>query len=235
MRRIVLALSLPVVLAACGESNRDVITRFTPQIEAVRGELKAIAGTLPAPGVVVSGKVADADPKPVYDVAAGAFNTAFVPVEALSDDEPVYDLILSSELLNALGWTGAKNPMAESALDESAEGFDKQFQTALATTYVVLYRAAAYDPPRAIDDKTFEGGTLKLEAVVFERAASRQVAACSIEAASDTSVNYTYKEGEDPKARLVAFAGSTLWSDALKTLAQCLTATTGGTFVFERS
>jgi len=235
MRRIALSVILPMALAACGETNRDVIQRYTPQIDAVRAELKTMAGTLPAPGSALSGKTNDVDPKPVYDAAAGSFNTAFIPVEALDGAKPLYDLILPSELLNALAWTGADNPMAESALEERNDSFGKAFETALATPYIVLYRAAAYDPPRAVDDTTFEGGTLKLEAFVFARSGARQIATCSIEAASNQSVSYTYKKGEDPRARLVAFAGSTLWSDALQTLSECLTATTGGTFTLERT
>lgn len=232
MRRILLAAALPLALAACGKTNGEVIKDYTPRMEAVRTELKGLVATLPASGTVVSGKSGDVAPRPVYDAANGSFNTAILPVEALNDEKPAFDLLLSSELESALAWTGPRNPMAESALGATAEGFDKEFEAAIATPIVVLYRTVAYDPPRAVDEKTFEGGTAKIEAFVFTRADGKQVAACSIEAASSQSVSYSYKQGDDPRARLETFARSTLWEDAQNILSQCLGETTGGLFTF---
>lgn len=234
LRRFAFAFAMPLALAACGDTNRDVIAKYTPQFQTLRGDLKTMAASLPAPGAAVSAKSADLTPKPVYDTVNGTFNTAFISLEELDGEKPAFDLILSSELGNALAWTGPRNPMAESALDESADGFDREFETALATPYVVLYRAAAYDPPRAVDDKTFEGGTVKLEAFVFSRADAKLAATCSIEAASATNVSYSYKKGEDPKERLAAFAASTLWQDALDILSRCLGETTGGVFALRK-
>ena len=235
LRRFALAALLPLALAACGDTNRDVIARYTPKVEAMRADLAKMAATLPAPGAAASGAAARAEPRPVYDAANGVFNTAFVPVEALSGAKPVYDLLLPSDLANALAWVSPANPMAESALDAPADGFAQQFDAALATPIVVLYRAAAYDPPRAIDDKNFEGGALVLEAFAFTRADSRMIGSCKVEAASAQNVSYTYKKGDDPRERLVAFAGSTLWEDTLQILSRCLGETTGGLFVFKRT
>ncbi len=234
LRRLILVALLPLALAGCGETNRDVIARYTPKFDAMRADLAKMAASLPAPGAGVSGTAGKAEPRPVYDAVNGVFNTAFLPVEALSGAPPAYDLLLPSELANALAWTGPANPMAQSALDETAGGFALQFDAALATPIIVLYRAAAYDPPRAIDDRTFEGGTLTLEAFVFTRADSRMVASCKVEAASAQDLSYTYKKGDDPRERLVAFAGSTLWEDALNILSRCLGETAGGLFVFQR-
>lgn len=235
LRRAALIALLPAALAACGETNREVIARFKPQLDAAHAELKAMVATLPAPGSAVSGKLDEALPKPVYDVATGTFNTAILAVEDLDDVNPVFDLHLASDLGNSLAWSGPNNPMAESALDATVDGLDKEFETALATPIVIFYRAASYDPPRAVDEKTFDGGKVKLEAFVFARPGGKQVATCSIEAAADTNVSYSYKQGDDPMERLVAFANSSMWEDALKTLSECLTATTGGTFVFQRN
>jgi hypothetical protein len=236
IRRAAMLALLPLMLSACGgETNGEVIARYTQQVEAVRAELKGLAAKLPPPGTAVSGKLADVSPKPVYDVANGAFNTAIIAVETLNDEKPAFDLLLSSELGYALAWTGTKNPMAESALGEAAEGFAPQFETALGTPIVVLYRTVAYDPPRAVDEKTFDGGTAKIEAFVFTRADGKQVAACSVEAASSQNVTYSYKKGDDPKERLENFANSTLWQDAQAILSQCLGETTGGNFTFKRN
>lgn len=235
LRRLILVALLPLVVAACGEAKRDVIASYTAKVEALRADLAKMAASLPAPGGAASGTAGKAEPRPVYDAANGVFNTAFLPIEALSGAAPAYDLLLPSDLANALAWVSPANPMSASALDEPADGFAQQFDGALATPIIVLYRAAAYDPPRALDDTTFEGGTLILEAFVFTRAESRMVASCKVEAASAQNVSYTYKKGDDPRERLVAFAGSTLWEDALQILSRCLGETTGGLFVFKRA
>ncbi len=234
-RRFAVLVLAPLALAACGESNREVIAKYAPQFEPVRAELAAMAAGLPEPGSAVTGKLADPTPVPVYDLANGAFNTAILPVEALADEKPAFDLLIASELANALAWAGPKNPMAASALDETAEGFAEQFQAALATPVIVLYRTVGYDPPRAVDEKTFEGGTARVEAFVFVRAGAKLVATCAVDAASAEDISYSYKKGEDPSRRLEAFAASTLWENALRGLARCLADTTGGTFVFQRN
>ena len=61
------------------------------------------------------------------------------------------------------------------------------------------------------------------------------IGSCKVEAASAQNVSYTYKKGDDPRERLVAFAGSTLWEDTLQILSRCLGETTGGLFVFKRT
>lgn len=234
MRLFAAALVLPLILAACGgPSARDVIAQNKAAMDTKRAELRAAAGALPLVDTAASTRLSAPETKPVYDVPGDAFNTAFMAVEEIDGGKPEFDLMLQSDLLNALAWTSANNPLAESALDNQIDGFAERFAIASNTPYVVLYRAVAYEPPVAMDETTFDGGVVKLEAFLVALPAKRQVASCVVDAESAQDVSYSYKKGEDPKARLVAFAHATLWADAKKKLAACLTETTGGVFVFE--
>lgn len=217
------AVALALVVAACGASNRDVIAKYKPKMDELRVKLVAAAHNLPTLGTLQSASVAAADPAPVYDGHnLPAANTAFLPVERIHEgSEPGYDLIISSHLGYTLAWTGPNNPMAESALDATGTDLSTQFDAALATTYVVLYRTVAYEKPVAADGTSFVGGTLDLEAGLYRIDTGAAIATCRIQATVASEVSYTHKEGDDPRAALEAFADSTLRDDALAKLSAC--------------
>lgn len=235
MRRAILVLALPLLLAACGKTAGDVIQENKAKIDAVRATLVSVLSALPPPGESISATGEAADPKPAYDAkeigASPEGNVAFLTPEEIKDgSKPQFDLSLSSDLDLALAWTGPANPMSETALSGPENEVGKIFERALATPYAIVYRPVSYEPPVAEDEKNFSGGTLDLEAFLIRLSDGNALAACRIQAAADTEVSYSYKQGEDPKAALQDFADSTLHSDARKTLAQCLTEKTGGTF-----
>ena len=233
--RKVLPLVALLVLAACGQNAGDVIASFKPRMDEMRARLQATIAALPQPGVAVSSSMSVADPKPVFDAAAGTYNTAFLSAEEIATgDDPAFALNLTSDLGLALAWTGPKNPMADSAMSGSIDGLDKQFEAALATPYAVIYRAVSYAPPKASDATNFEGGNIDMEAFLVRTANATSVASCRIQGESAQEVSYSYKKGDDPVARLEAFAKSTLYDDVRKKLAACLTEQTGGTFVFDK-
>lgn len=231
------ALAAPLMMVACsGPTARDVITEYRPKMEELRAKLNsALSSTLPVPGEAAALAVVPADPKPTYELKDGsvAGNTAFLSVEELKDGgKPLYDLVLASDLAYALAWTGPNNPMAESRMDEEAGDMQRTFANAAATPYIVVYRTIAYDPAVARDDKTFDGGNVDFEAIVVKAADGAPLGGCRIQAEAATEISYSYKEGEDPKERLEAFAESTLWTDARTKLAACLKEKTGGAFSF---
>lgn len=237
MRALRLAvLAAPLLLAGCGKTAGEVIAENKPKVDAVRATLSTALSMLPPVGESLTAVAGTPDPKPSYEVQSDfkvSGNTAFVtPEEIKSSGKPAYDLILSSDLAYALAWTGPDNPMSQTAMEGPENELAATFANALATPYAVIYRPVSYAPPVAQDDKNFSGGTLDLEAFLVRLSDGTPLVACRIQAASDTSVSYTYKQGEDPKERLVAFAGSTLRDDALKTLAQCLSEKSGGRFTF---
>jgi hypothetical protein len=236
MRRVAILLLLPLLLAGCGKTAGEVIAENKAKADAVRETLATALSMLPPPGESLTAVAGMPDPKPFYEVQADykvSANAAFLtPEEIKASGKPAYDLILSSDLAYVLAWTGPNNPMSETALEGPENDLPATFGNALATPYAIIYRPVAYNPPVAEDEKNFSGGTLDLEAFLVRLSDGTPLVACRIQAASDTSVSYTYKQGDDPKERLVAFASSTLRDDAMKTLAQCLNDKTGGTFKF---
>ncbi|BCW90419.1 hypothetical protein sos41_35880 [Alphaproteobacteria bacterium SO-S41] len=226
------AVALALVVAACGVSNRDVIATYKPKMDELRVKLVAAAHNLPTLGTLQTAAVAPADPLPVYDGHnLPAANTAFLPVERIHEgSEPGYDLIVSSHLGYTLAWTGPNNPMAESALDATGTDLSTQFDAALATTYVVLYRTVSYQKPVAADETTFDGGTLDLEAGLYRIDTGATIATCRIQATSAEKVSYSHKEGDDPRAALESFADSTLRDDALAKLSACFKETAKAEF-----
>jgi hypothetical protein len=230
-----IAAAAMLLLAGCGRTAKEAVAENTPAVQALRAKLNTVVGGLPSFGSAVSMSMAPVDPKPVYDRKTGTFNTAFVSVEQLKDDSaPAFDLILESDLSNALAWSGSRNPMAESRLNEPAGDLNDIFERALKTPYVVIYRTISFAKPIASADGTsFDGGMLDLEAYVVPVERNTWVASCRIAAESDTKVSFSMKKGEDPKEKTEAFAQSTLWQDARKQLAACLAEQTGGTFQFD--
>ena len=216
-------IALALIVAACGASNREVIAEYKPKMDEMRVKLVAAAHNLPTLGTLQTAAVSAADPLPVYDGHnLPAANTAFLPVERIHEGgNPGYDLIISSHLGYTLAWTGPNNPMAESALDTTGTDLPSQFDAALATTYIVLYRTVAYQKPMAADETTFDGGTLDLEAGLYRIDTGATIATCRIQAISAEKVSYTHKEGDDPRAALESFAESTLRDDALAKLSAC--------------
>lgn len=227
-------LLLPLMLAACGKTAGEVIAENKTKIDAVRATLASSLSALPPAGESLSATGGVADPKPSFDAGepggTPTGNVAFVAPEEIKGGKVAFDLYLQSDLNLALAWTGPENPMSETALSGPENQVGQTFARALATPYVVLYRPVAYVPPVAEDDKTFSGGHLDLEAFLVRISDGAALAACRIQAAADSSVSYSYKQGDDPKAALQSFADSTLHDDARKTLAQCLSEKTGGTF-----
>lgn len=234
--KVLLGFMALLMVAACGETAGDTIEANRPKMEEIRTALRAALANLPPVGVVqTSPSSGGLDPKPTYDLKSGTINTAFLSVEELEDgSRPEFDLTLDSDLARTLAWTGPKNPMAESALSSASEIGD-DFEAALKTPYAVIYRPASYVKPVADSATSYAGGTLDLEAFVVRIDTAKTVAICRIQAAPSNEVSYSYREGEDPKARLEAFASSTMWDDARAKLSRCLADQTGGTFVFDRN
>jgi hypothetical protein len=226
------------LLAACGKTAQEDIAARTPEMQALRGKLNTIVGGLPSFGSAVTMSMAAVDPKPVYDVRnPGEANTAFVSAEQLRNDaEPPFNLNLTSDLSAALAWTGANNPLAPGRLAEPSGEVGDAIAHALETPYVVIYRTVSYEKPVATADGTgFDGGLADFEAFVVSVERNTWIASCRVQAESAQQVTFSYKKGEDPKARLEAFAHSTLRDDVLAKLAACLNAQTGGTFTLSSS
>lgn len=130
-----------------GPTRKEVIDRYKPQFEVMRGALREIHGKLPPPGSLKTDQYRpNLSPMPVFNERdRSKTNTAIVAPEHLVDPsaKAAYDLILSTDLMHSLAWTGPKNPMAESSLYDRAGDFDQTLERALGYRYIVVYRSAS--------------------------------------------------------------------------------------------
>jgi hypothetical protein len=230
--------ALALTLAGCGESNEKTFRRLRPRFEAVRARLRAVAAAVPPPGALVDGTKPKAplEPLPVVDRRAGRANTELLTVEQLSDPDvtPTIDLGVSGDLLYGLRLTGDKCPMTPEERAQKSTRLAHDLEVALDARWVVALRIVEHEPPLALDDRAFRGGRVKVEATVFDLNAAQPapLAAVVVEARSSPTVDYVYKKGENPRARLEAHAQSTLVQNARRALAEKLADATGGTFTF---
>lgn len=129
-----------------GETTKEVIERYSPRFEALRGTLRTIHGKLPAPGALTRDQYrTNLNPLPAFnDKIRSKTNTAIVPPEHLLDPgaTPTYDLIISGDLMHSLRWTGPDNPLAGSVLHAQAGEFAQTLERALAYRYITVYRPA---------------------------------------------------------------------------------------------
>ena len=229
---LVAALGLVVGLAGCGKARKDVLAEYASRGAAKRAELAALVAVFPPAGAVRAPSApASLDPKPVY-APEGECNVAFLMFEHLADPDakPGFDLLLDGALLSALQWTGPKNPMADSALNESAGDLARQLDRAFAARYLVVSRVTRHEQPTIVDETAFRGGLVELEVFVVDAQSRSVVASFPVSAKPPATVDYLYKPGEDRKARQAAFAHSTMFSSARQQIGRQLPQLTGGTF-----
>lgn len=139
-----------------GESNQEIINRYSPKFAEKREQLKRIAGKLPPIGAVnkpVGAK--DLSPAPVFDVETKEMNCSILMYDHLLDPDKdvsrtgdIELIIPESQLRYGLLWTGPRNPMANTR--ERRTKLDVSLDKMLEQPYVVIVRKAAYMPPKRI-------------------------------------------------------------------------------------
>ncbi len=233
-----------ILLALClncgGETNRQVFKRYENPFAEKRQQFKKIAEMLPASGTMAANAPASLSVKPVFNAKNKSYNTEIVMYDQLLDpdteskEQKRLDLLLSGDLLLGMKWTGPKNPMSESALDNSGGDLEQSLKKALAYRYLVVLRPAAFVAPVAVSESAYKPGVADIEALVVDLESNKVVCSCRFTASSASTVEYVYKAGESRESRLEAFAYSTLYTEARQKLEKLLAETTGGEFVFER-
>jgi len=244
--RLASAVSLAILMTGCaGESNRKLFQRYEAQFSAKREQFKKIAGILPPAGSVKEASSASLSPKPVYDAKNSASNnTEIVMYDQLLDPDISsdgnnrrLDLLLSDVLLNAIRWTGPKNPMSGSALDRHNPDMEQTLKQALNERYLVVIRPVSFVAPVAIDEGTFKPATADIEGFVVDLSGDKVVGSFRFSAHSASTVQYTTKKSDNSATRqsqLEEFAYSSLYVEARNKLKPLLEQTTGGSFTLER-
>jgi hypothetical protein len=230
---------LALLLTGCPPSMGEVVDQNAPALSARHAALKEVVASLPAPGSLSApSPAAGLTPAPIYDEVQDTFTLELLQAEYVSDPlldlKPAgkLDLYLGEVLKDALSSVaGGLKP--EHRSQASNDHFRGKFEKALAVRYVGLVRTVEYAAPVATSEKEFTGGHAKLEVFVVDLQDRSVKASFPVEARSSTRVSYEYKQGEDPRERLQAFAHSTMWSSARDQIADGLRKHAGATIAYD--
>lgn len=241
MRHAYVAPLFVLALTGCPPTFGEVADQFAPKLNAHHAELKKVASTFPAAGSIKAPTAATGlDPAPVYDEDAGTYTMDLVQLEQLEDPKFEFfrfpdklDLLLSNVYVVPVKEVAPEGMSADDRARSSNEYYPKQFERALALRYLTVVRTLSYAKPVATSETQFEGGTATFDVFLIDTQDKTIKASFAIEARSKPSVEYMYKEGDDKKERLAAFARSTLWEDAREKLAAGLKTHAGATVVFD--
>ncbi len=140
-----------VALPGCIDTHQDVIEEYAARYRDVRQKLAALAGELPRKGSVKDATTCPTlDPPLVLNPGDTSCNTAFLMSQHLVDPDNYPDTVIDKGcwLLEALRWTGPKNPMSEMERDYYATSeFKTQLDKALTYRYAVVVRTVKIDWP----------------------------------------------------------------------------------------
>lgn len=212
-------LAIFTLLVGCGPKNSDVFKKYESDFQKKREQFQSISRTLAAGGSTSSGKsCGDLNPPIEFNEKTKQYNTEMVMFEQLSDPDttPKIDIGPKAELLNGIQWTGPKNPMASSALNERSGNMEDRLRAALAYRYLVVSRLANLVEPVALDEKSYTPGRATVETFIVDLNNNQPLCSFVSEAKSASAVNYSYKSNESKQKQLENFAHSSLWEDARK-------------------
>lgn len=224
------------------ETTDEVIARYRPQFAEVRAKLKRIAAKLPPVGSVRGDTLPpNLNPKPVYDVPGRTFNTSIMMAAHCDDPDKKlksptdFDLLFFEDgLHHQLSWTGEKrepNRWSETARRDFAAGFERS----LALPYLVVARPASYNPPVAVNEKTFLGGELDLEVFLVDLRTEAVLGAFRRTVRPDPQLMVTFRKDKQQNESVEGFVYSNVWQKAQAEVRAALARGTGGTFNTERS
>lgn len=219
MKRIsyLLVLAILVCQIGCGPKVSEVFKKYEGDFKKKREQFQTIAGSLSSKGSQGTGNnCADMNPPIEFNEKTRQFNTEMVMFEQLADPDtkPKMDIAPKGELLNGIQWTGPKNPMSPSVLDERAGDMESRLKAALAYRYLVVSRLINLIEPVAMDEKTYTPGKATVETSIVDLNNNQPLCSFVIEAKSASAVNYSYKSDQSKQKQLETFAHSSLWEDA---------------------
>ncbi|MEP6900873.1 MAG: hypothetical protein ABJA66_03925 [Actinomycetota bacterium] len=218
-----LLLVITVFQFGCGPKVSEVFKKYEGDFKKKREQFQSIAKSLPAKGSLNDSCPA-MNPTIEFNEKARQFNTEMVMFDQLSDPDttPKMDIAPHGELLNGIQWTGPKNPMSSTVLNDRAGDMEARLKAALAYRYLVVSRVVNLTEPVALDEKTYTPGKTTVETFIVDLNNSQPLCSLVIEAKSASAVNYSYKEGESKQKQLENFAHSTMWEDARKKMLDLL-------------
>src|SRR2546423_587041 len=166
----IFCLSLLVMLTAqlgCGSKVADVLSKYEGDFKKKREQFQAIAHALPPKAA--EKPCASMNPPIAFNESTKRYNTEIIMFEQLLDPDakPAFDMAPQGELLTAMRWTGPKNPLSPSVLNNRAErDMEKSLQAALDYRYLIVNRVADLKNPNAVDEKTYTPGRATVDVFV---------------------------------------------------------------------
>src|SRR2546423_3487440 len=228
----VFCLSFLVMLTAqlgCGPKVSDVVSKYAGDFQKKREQFQAIAHALPPKAA--EKPCANMNPPIEFNENSKRYNTEMIMYEQLLDPDakPAFDMTPGGDLLTAMQWTGPKNPLSPSVLNNRAdEDMEKTMKAALDYRYLIVNRVADLKNPIAVDEKTYTPGRATIDVFVVNLANNEILCSFTLQAQSAQDVSYYYKSGESKQQRLEDFAHSTMWEDARQKLIAKLKQMAGG-------
>ncbi len=228
--RLGLATLVIWLTAACGdkaETNAEVMARFRPLVEAKREEIRNLFGSIDTDAGVQPVRGAQ---KPFANNSGepGSTNLAFLPLDSFQNGgPPELDLFLMSPLASALAIVARTDFESD---DPADSGLIRLFEEAIATPFVSFYAQSEYQEARLTDGDSFEGGLLKVEALVIDLENRTIVANCHVWANPGANLNYVKEPGEDLNEVVAKAAFVAMRQNIREQLSKCLADQTGGDF-----
>lgn len=153
--------------AGCNPSAADVIAKYKPEFEKKRGFLKEIATNV---GQSEPGSCQNIQPQIVFNEKTERFNADFMMLENLfeADENADFDLLLGSGTLRTLRWTGDKNPLSKSVINNDGSNLEKDFVRVSAYRYLIVLRIMELKNPQIISKENYQRGKSELDVFVVD-------------------------------------------------------------------
>lgn len=163
--------ALILLQTACGPSIEDVLKKYDPQFREKRTQFKKIADSLPPKGSLDSNLACrEVSPGILLDEKNNQFNAEALMFEQLIDPDanPEMDFMINGDLINALKWTGPKNPLSDSVKGNNGADMERNLLSALDYRYLIVNRIKDLINPSVIDEKTYKQGQIATETFVVD-------------------------------------------------------------------
>ncbi len=153
--------------AGCNPSAADVIARYKPEFEKKRGFLKEIAANVEQSE---PGSCQNIQPQIVFNEKTEQFNADFMMLENLfeADEKADFDLLLGGRTLRTLRWTGDKNPLSKSVINNDGSNLEKDFMRVSAYRYLIVMRIMELKNPQVAGKENYQRGKSELGVFVVD-------------------------------------------------------------------
>ena len=232
-----------VSLTACA-TRAQIIEQYKEPFAQKREQLTTIAESLPPVGSIVENSYCENMSPPLIlknNSSGKEVTSAMLMYDQVLDPDldrsslaRWFNVSMNGLFINALGWTGPKNPMVDRVLKEYDDDFADKLEMALATPYLVINRIAEYTPASVVDKNSFFPGWVIIEGFVISMENNEILCSYRVEATISEETIY-YRETGDDIDRILAPGKAlqkALEKETRLAIQETLTEITGGTIKY---